>query len=68
LKELGLLNNDVILQAIIHSYKEIMMKYKGKEVCPSSHMLSGIVESMVSPQGTEVGSTSHFESKGEERK
>jgi hypothetical protein len=76
LKELGLLNREVnsqsnideILKAIIHSYEEIKVKSKGKEVCPSSDALSGVVKSMVSPHDTEIGSTSYSEPKGEERK
>jgi hypothetical protein len=76
LKELGLLDETVnnqssiddILRAVIHSYEGIRMKNKGKEICSSSDTLSEIVESVVSPKGTEIGSTSYSKPKGEEGK
>jgi hypothetical protein len=45
---------DVILQTIVHSNEGFRMKYKGKEVCPSSESVSGIVKSMMSLRGMEV--------------
>lgn len=77
LKELGLLNVevtnqsgiDMVLQSIIRSFEVFRLKYKGKEDCPSSELVSGVVESMVKLQhGMDVGSTSYLEPKGEKDK
>jgi hypothetical protein len=54
---------------MIYSFKEFRCKYKGKDVCSSSELVSIAADSMMKPKsGMMVSETSFSEPKGKEEK